>query len=358
MSTRTIVVTVLLGTIVTLFAAFSPARRASRIAPVAAMREQFATPTAASMRRRIIAGVVVGALGAAATVAAVASDSAGTASALTALGLVAVMIAAMLLSPVLARWLIVPLGRVVGRPFGTVGQLARTNAVRNPRRTAATAFALTLGLVLVAGISVLGSSIKSSLGGVVDDTVRADYLVTTFGGLMVPQPAATAAAHVPGAGSVVTLHDLRVSFGGTQLRRNRCRRQPDRRGERPARAGPHRHRRQRVMLSKQTASDTGLSVGDSIRLAAPGQTTITEHVAGIYADNQLLGPFLANGDVYRQLTPRDRWSAMVVLVNAAPGVGSHDLAAPSSSTRRMPTTSCRSRPATVSRGRWPARSTD
>ena len=70
----------------------------------------------------------------------------------------------MLLSPVFARWIIVPLGRVVGRPFGTVGQLARTNAVRNPRRTAATAFALTLGLVLVAGIAVIGSSVKASLG--------------------------------------------------------------------------------------------------------------------------------------------------------------------------------------------------
>ncbi len=57
----------------------------------------------------------------------------------------------MLLSPVFARWVIYPLGRVVGRPFGMVGRLARTNAVRNPRRTAATAFALTLGLVLVTG---------------------------------------------------------------------------------------------------------------------------------------------------------------------------------------------------------------
>ena len=320
MSTRTIVVTVLLGTIVTLFAAFSPARRASRIAPVAAMREQFATPTAASMRRRVIAGIVVGILGAAATVAAVASNSAGSASALTALGLVGVMIAAMLLSPVLARWVIVPLGRVVGRPFGTVGQLARTNAVRNPRRTAATAFALTLGLVLVAGISVLGSSIKSSLGGVVDDTVRADYLVTTFGGLMVPQPAATAAAHVPGAGSVVTLHDLLVSFRDTSyagtgvdgtLTDTVSVRLVQGRIDTAGNA---------VMLSKQTASDAGLTVGDSIRFTAPGQATITEHVAGIYSDNQLLGPFLANGDVYRQLTPRDRWSAIVVLVNAAPGV--------------------------------------
>ena len=69
------------------------------------------------------------------------------------------------------------------------------------------------------------------------------------------------------------------------------------------------------------------------RFAAPGQATITEHVAGIYADNQLLGPFLANGDVYRQLTPRDRWSAMVVLVQRRPGCRPRPRCRRSSSTR-------------------------
>lgn len=320
MSTRTIVVTVLLGTIVTLFAAFSPARRASRIAPVAAMREQFATPTAAGLRRRIVAGVTVGAVGAAATVAGVASDSAGTAAALTALGLVAVMTAAMLLSPVLARWVIVPLGRVVGRPFGSVGTLARTNAVRNPRRTAATAFALTLGLVLVAGIAVLGSSIKASLSGVVDDTVRSDYIVTTFGGLMVPQPAADAAAHVRGAAPVVTLHDVRVSLKGVQQDGTGVDGDITRALDVSLLHGRVDTAGNALMLSEKTAAATGLAVGDTVRLTAPGQVPVTEHVVGVYADNQLLGPFLASGEVYRQVTPRDRWSAMVVLVNPAAGV--------------------------------------
>ncbi len=320
MSTRTVVVTVVLGTVVTLFAAFSPARRASRIPPVAAMREQFSAPAAASLRRRTIAAVVVAFLGAAATVAAVATDSAGSAAALTAVGLVAAMIAAMLAAPVLARWLIVPLGRVVGRPFGSVGQLARTNAVRNPRRTAATAFALTMGLVLVAGISVLGSSIKASLSGVVDDTVRADYIVTTFGGLAVPQPAATAAADVPGAGSVATLHELRVSLKGVRQDGTGVDGDLKRALDVSVLHGRIDTSGHALVVSKQTASDAKLAVGDSVQLKAPGHAPVTEHVAGVYADNQLLGPFLAGGDVYRQMTSRDQWSAMVVLVSAAPGV--------------------------------------
>ena len=88
--------------------------------------------------------------------------------------------------------------------FGTVGQLARTNAIRNPRRTAATAFALTLGLVLVAGIAVIGSSVKTSLNKIVDTTVTADFIVTTNGELGVPQPAADAATKVQGVGSSTT----------------------------------------------------------------------------------------------------------------------------------------------------------
>src|SRR5581483_10155403 len=93
------------------------------------------------------------------------------------LGLVAACAAAMLLSPVFARWVIAPLGRLAGR--GAVARLARTNAVRNPRRTAATAFALALGLVLVSGIAVLGSSMKASINKLFDDHVTADYILTT-----------------------------------------------------------------------------------------------------------------------------------------------------------------------------------
>ena len=78
----------------------------------------------------------------------------------------------MLLSPMLARWVISPIGRVIGRPFGTVGTLARTNAVRNPRRTAATSFALTLGLLLVSGVAVIGASTKASINSLFDNNVH------------------------------------------------------------------------------------------------------------------------------------------------------------------------------------------
>jgi putative ABC transport system permease protein len=215
MSPRTIIITVLLGTIVTLLAALTPARRAAKIAPVAAMREEYASPSASGMRKRTIGGIVFGVVGILVTIAGAAAKSAGSSSSFTALGLLSMCIAVMLLSPILARWIVVPLGRVVGRPFGTVGQLARTNAIRNPRRTAATAFALTLGLVLVAGIAVIGSSVKKSLNHIVDTTVTADFIVTTNGQLGVPQPAADAVAKVPGVGSTTQLHAIGATINGS-----------------------------------------------------------------------------------------------------------------------------------------------
>ncbi|MCP6423417.1 hypothetical protein NL463_29340, partial [Klebsiella pneumoniae] len=81
------------------------------------------------------------------------------------------------------------LGAVFAKPFGAIGRLARTNAVRNPRRTAATAFALTLGLMLVTVIGVFGSSAKASINALVDVGVSADYILTGPNAIGVPRGA-------------------------------------------------------------------------------------------------------------------------------------------------------------------------
>ena len=316
---RTIVVSLLAGTAVTVLAAYAPARRAAKIPPVAAMREEFAAPSVPSLRRRTWLGAVLVLLGAAGTVLGATSASAGRGAGLVGLGLLGVCAGALLLSPVLARWLIDPLGRVVGSPFGTVGRLARTNAVRNPRRTAATAFALTLGLVIVSGIAVIGASMKASVTKLFDDNVKADYILTTSVALNVPAAAMTAAAAVPGVGSFTQLHDLTVLVNGTRSNGTGVDgplgpvvRMPMTQGS-PALAGRD------LLVSQNFATSHHLHVGSTVALSRPGAGTLTETVTGIYANNQLLGPFLASGDVYRALTPRTEWSAIVGLVKAAPG---------------------------------------
>jgi putative ABC transport system permease protein len=316
---RTIVVALVVGTAVTVLSAYAPARRAATIPPVAAMREEFASPSAASLRRRTVIGATVGALGVLVTVAGALSSSAGSGAALVGLGLVAACAGAMLLSPVLARWIIGPLGRLIGRPAGAVGRLARTNAVRNPRRTAATAFALTLGLVLVSGIAVLGSSMKASVNSLFDTNVKADYILTTSVAVQVPAGALAAAAQVPGVGSLTQLHDLSAVIDGKHesgtgvdgplgavfaidLKHGRA-----------DVGGNH------LMVSTTFAKDHHLAVGSRLTLSRPGGASVAETVAGVYADNQLLGPYLASGEVYRTLTPRNEWAGIVGLIKAAPG---------------------------------------
>jgi len=172
---RTAVVAYAVGMVVTLLAAYLPARRASRIAPVAALRDDVALPEQ-SIRRRSVVGTVLVALGAA-LMAAGLLDEGGRGAALVGGGVLAVLIGVALLSPVLGRPVLSVIGRLY-RPLGTVGVLATQNALRNPRRTAATASALMIGLALVSTMSVLGASTNASIDKTIDESLVADYVVS------------------------------------------------------------------------------------------------------------------------------------------------------------------------------------
>ncbi|HJQ44049.1 MAG TPA: FtsX-like permease family protein [Jatrophihabitantaceae bacterium] len=319
LSTRTIVIALAAGIGVTLLSASAPARRAGRIPPVAAMREEFSTPSAVSLRRRSIIGVVFAALGVLGTVAGVSSGG-GSGASLLGLGLFGVAVGAMLLSPTLARWIITPLGRLVGRPFGSVGQLARTNAVRNPRRTAATSFALTLGLLLVSGIAVIGASFKGSINHLFDTNVKADYMLLTQVDLDVPLKAVNDAAKVDGVKSMTQLHDLPARIDGTSRKHGTAVDGPltpvvrvdvIRGASEPA---PHT-----ILLSKTVADDNHWTVGGTHTMTSANGQRVPVKVTGIYKDNQLLGPWLVTGDAYRTLVPSNDWGDMVALVKLAPG---------------------------------------
>lgn len=317
---RTALVALVAGVGVTLISAYAPARRAGRVPPVAAMREEFASPAPATLHRRVLGGAAVVAVGAVASVAGALSSSGGSAAGLIGLGLVLVAVGAMLASPVLAGWVITPIGRVVGRPFGTVGRLARTNAVRNPRRTAATSFALTLGLLLVSGIAVVGASMKSSINALFDNNVTADYILTTTVEVNVPQPVGAAAAAVPGVASVTQLHALRAQLDGRGSPQGTA-------VDGPLLAvmkvdvlhGAAAPSGRTMVVSKATSQKPGWGIGSTHTLSTNRGTPVTTTVAGIYQNNQLLGPWLVSGDVYRELVARNQWSDIVALVKTAPG---------------------------------------
>jgi putative ABC transport system permease protein len=155
-----------------------PARKATRVPPVAALQPETAFAPTGFRRRRVVLGVLVTAVGVALLLAGL-FRSEGNRLVNVASGAVVVFFGVAILSPLVAR----PLARVIGWPFARAfrlpGALARENAMRNPRRTASTAAALMIGLALVAFVSIFAASIKTSTAKTLEESVSADYILST-----------------------------------------------------------------------------------------------------------------------------------------------------------------------------------
>ena len=174
--TRTVIVALVVGIGVTVVSAISPARRAVRIPPVAALVDHQGDREESS-RRRIVVGTVIAVLG----IAALAIGLTKPAIQLVGVGAVAIFIGIGMLAPIVARPMASVLGRPLARLLGTSGKLGRENSMRSPRRTAQTSSALMVGLALVSTIAVFGASLSKSATSSVDQAVSADYIITSSG---------------------------------------------------------------------------------------------------------------------------------------------------------------------------------
>jgi putative ABC transport system permease protein len=211
---RTIVVSMLTGVVVTLAAAWLPARRAAKVAPIEALRDT-AVDRSANSKRRVVLGVLTGVAGA----AFIAQGLSGAGAGAVGLGALGVFLGVAMLGPVIARRFF----RIVGWPLprlrGTAGTLARENATRNPRRTAATSSALMIGVGLVAFITVFAASAKASMSTSVDKAMKTDWIVTTQFGMGGLSPSVTQAIDdLPETGAVTSLRyfDAKVDNSTTQ----------------------------------------------------------------------------------------------------------------------------------------------
>ncbi len=170
---RTIIVSLLVGMLLTLLSSLLPARKASRIPPVAAMREEAARTPRRSLQTRAIAGSVISGIGVALLVVGL-FLSVENPVIYVAAGAAIAFIGVSVLAPLAAK----PLADVIGWPlprlFGISGTLAKENTKRKPRRTASTASALMVGVALVAFFSVFGSSTKASINETIFDLFPAD----------------------------------------------------------------------------------------------------------------------------------------------------------------------------------------
>ena len=181
-SANTAVVSIVAGVLVTLVAAVAPARKAAKIPPVAAMRGVAAGSSGYGSKERVIVGFLVLGLGVGALLVGLLSNV-NNALAVVGLGALLVFFGV----SVLGRTVSLPLSRALGAPLaplrGITGELARENATRNPKRTAASASALMIGVGLVAFITIFASSTRASVTAAIDRAFTGDFVIDSGAGL-------------------------------------------------------------------------------------------------------------------------------------------------------------------------------
>ncbi len=314
----TVVVSVLVGVVVTVVSAVLPARRASRVAPVAAMRGDVGAVTG-GLRRRGLIGLTLlisGALGlgVAVTRTHVSWPAAG-------LGAVAAVLGMLIGAPLATR----PVVRLIGLPFvaifGAIGRLARENALRVPRRTATTASALMIGLALIAGTAVLAESVKASVSSVVADELTSDFVLNGGNVAPVPAPVAAAARDLPAVRSVaaVSFVDVQIGTFDTTVAAVAAADVADNflvtmeNGQLSA-LGRHA-----VLVDETTAGDRGWRVGDTVTGNVGTLSGESLVVGGIYRDIQAFGSMIVDRSLYDAALPASQQADAQLFVRAVPG---------------------------------------
>ncbi|HEU0334909.1 MAG TPA: ABC transporter permease [Gaiellaceae bacterium] len=328
-ATRTVVVSLLVGVVVTLLAGLFPAIRATKVPPIAAVREGSTLPRSRLAPFSPYIAVVVTALSLALLGYAMFKDDLGTGDRLLAIagGVLLLFLGVALLSSRLVR----PLSRVVGAPAsalgGAAGKLARGNSVRNPGRTAATAAALMIGIALVSFVATLAQGMKESNRGAIEDQIAADFIVTSqdgytpfvaaAGDAVAAAPSAELVTHVrsdlaeiDGHGGYLTgIDPAKIAAGynfdwvqGSDATLAEL-------GEDGA------------IVDEDFADEHGLAVGRSVQIRTGENTSTTAVVRGIYKPPPfypLLGSVSVTTDAFDALVSRPRNQYTFVNVPGGP----------------------------------------
>lgn len=336
-------VPLVLGVVVTVLSAWAPARRAGAVRPVEGMRSGDAS-SGNSLVKRTVWGLVAIGLGAAIAGVGVAYGDGRTShrAILVGAGAVAVIVGTFLASPALSLPIVPRLGRVIGAPFGAIGRLAATNSRRNPRRTATTAFALTLGVALVSIVGMLGASMKASISEVVESSISADYVVAgpPNGQFPLPTAAVDELNRVPGVGNIVVIGTGPFTIGGqatagfgiplsayVQGDLSTAFHFEDPKGSLNL-TGPG------FIADADVARERGWSIGDRVPLSNERLGEFgTAELVGTYAPNPSVGPAVISRESLQPLaalggsSPATRLAPVLAFVNAQPGASASDVEA-------------------------------
>jgi putative ABC transport system permease protein len=319
----TVIVGLLVGTLVTVVASVLPARRATRVAPVEALRDAVPSPSAVSLPR-IVGGAGLLAGGVAMIILGLFVITANQLSVVGA-GALFTFLGVAVLAPMVVGPVIAVLGAPVARFRGVPGKLARENARRQPRRTAATASALMIGVALVSCFSVLTASLQDSLSKVVDATVTADYILSPenggSSGANIPPDVSTRLAADQKVGTVSPISGGVFHAGKDELFVAAV--APDTIG-RVASLTVQKGKAITsltdgdVAISEDAAKNRSLKIGDTLpmQFARPG--VLQQQVSTVYARNPLFGDYVVTRDAWQK--GNVEIFEFVVLVKGASGV--------------------------------------
>ena len=298
----TAVISITAGVVVTMVAAVSPARKAGKVPPIAAMRDIQVSSSGYGSKERIIVGLLVlagsvsgllyGLLGSPANGLAIVGGSA---------------IGVFFGVSILGRTVSLPMSRLIGWPLprlrGVAGHLARQNAMRSPKRTAATAAALMVGVGLVSFFTIFASSTKASFNKTIDQAFSGDLVITSpqqFGGggglspeltqqLRELPEVETAAGIRGGVAEIDGSAEMLLGVDAATF---------DIFDVQPLLGSPDDLDATSVAVFEDVAEDRGLAIGDSVATKFPATGVQTLTVAMIYGENQPAGDWLLGIDAY------------------------------------------------------------
>jgi putative ABC transport system permease protein len=293
---RTVLAALAVGVGVTVVSAVSPAWRAVRIPPVAAIVAQAGDQESPSRRRLLVGGV-----SAVASIALLGLGLARPALALVGLGAAGIFIAGGVLAPTVAGPMASAIGRPLARLLGISARLGRENARRNPRRTAQSAAALMVGLAVVSAVAVVGASLAEASTSSVDHAISADLIVTSSSGTFSTSVARTV-SRLPGVSTTCTVYGAQFEVQGVLAQlKGVC---TDHLAgvvilRMEAGSAVKALLQGRLLIDATTAHAKHLSVGSRVAVTFPQSGNSTMRVGGIFQPNALIGTYLVGSGFFR-----------------------------------------------------------
>jgi putative ABC transport system permease protein len=326
LSWQTVAICLAVGIGITVLASIFPALRATRIAPIAALREGATLPVSRFAKLTPVIAVIIGILGGAGMAYGLIS-SGGTTGRLTTLagGAILIFLAVAMLSRYIVRPVVSVLGKPIGWIAGGVGRIAAENAARNPARTAVTAAALMIGIGLVVFVTIFVGGIKESFTGAIDSSLKSELTVSArgFGGT-IPAAVLPAVQAVDGVetASPVGGTAIQVGTGAYALI-----------GIDPATL-PAVYEfdwdngsndllptlgTDRALVEDTIAGDLGVAVGDTVDVLSISGEKATFTVAGTYTDPTILNGIVVDQPALEPLLQSNATGLNTLFVRTAAG---------------------------------------